>query len=188
MSSETPRFRVSPEITEAVMGDANSYDETLEYAKRTMQKAREKHLNLYGYLAQTAKEQGEYWYSYGIASALSYDIATRQLEARGTVIDITPDDLSRHKAITDSIFNDPRWNDEGWVLERVGIKDGVNADSGLALFLNILDLTAPELAGHIADLIPKLEESANRKPMLRGFFDGFMPFYRKILSKSEISS
>lgn len=185
MSSEAPKFVIAPEITETVMDEADSYDETLEYAKLTMAKAREQHPILYGYLAQTAKEQGEYWYSYGIASSLSYAVVTAHLKAIGATIEITPDDLSKHKAVADRTFNDPRWNDETWVLERASTRDGINANSGLALFLNIVDATAPEFAGYIADLTPRIEEPLNRRHTLRGFYDGFMPFYTKWVRSAE---
>lgn len=188
MSSESPRFAITPEITETVMDEADSYDEPLEFAKLTMAKAREQHPPLYGYLAQTAKEQGEFWYSYGISSALSYAVVTRELEARGMAVEITPDDVSTHKETADRVFNDPRWDDEEWVLERASTRDGVQADSGLGFFLNVVDAIAPEFAGYIADFTPQIELPANRRHTLRGFYDGFMPFYSKVRRTSETES
>ena len=186
MSSEAPKFTITQEITEAVMDEADSYDETLEFAKLTMAKAREQHLPLYVYLAQTAKEQGEFWYSYGISSALSYSVVTRELEARGMTVEITPDDISTHRGIADRVFSDPRWSEEAWILERTSTKDGTEADSGLGFFLNIVDAIAPEFAGYIADFTPQIESTENRKHTLRGFYDGFMPFYTKIRRSIEI--
>lgn len=60
MSTEAPRFKISSEVTEAVMDDADSHGETLEYAKGIMKKAKEKHPVLYRYLKDTARQQGEY--------------------------------------------------------------------------------------------------------------------------------
>ena len=176
---------MTSEITEAVMDEANSYDETLEFAKLTMAKVREQHLPLYGYLAQTAKEQGEFWYSYGISSALSYAVVTRELEARGMNVEITSDDVLTHKVIAERVFDDPRWNEEAWVLERAGTKDGTEADSGLGFFLNVVDAIAPEFAGYIADFTSQIETPENRRHTLRGFYDGFMPFYTKVRRSSE---
>lgn len=185
MSLEVHRFPIPPEVTEAVLDEADSFDETLEYAKGVLAKARTKHPAMYGYLAYTAKEQGDFWYSYGIASALSYDIVTRQLEARGLEIDITEQDLETHKVIADHVFNDPRWQDETWVLERAATKDREQADSGLGLFFNVLDSSAPEFASAIADFTNRIELPVNRRHTLRGFYDGFMPFYTKSLRVAE---
>lgn len=186
MSLESPKFVITPGVTEAVMDEADSYEETLEFAKLTMAKAREKHPSLYGYLAQTAKEQGEFWYSYGISSALSYSVITRELEARGTTVEIAPDDITTHKGIADRVFNDPRWNDETWVLERASTRDGVQADSGIGFFLNVVDAIAPEFAGYIADFTLQIELPENRRHTLRGFYDGFMPFYTKVRRSLEV--
>jgi len=186
MSKETSGFSIAANITEAVMDEADSYDETLEYAKLTMAKARTQHPDLYRYLAETAKEQGEYWFSYGIASAIAYAVVTKQLEANGTTIEITPDDVTVHKSIADRVFGDPRWDDEVWVFERVSTRDGVEADSGLGFFLNVVDSVAPEFAGYIADFTPQIETPINRRHTLRGFYDGFMPFYGKIRRAMEI--
>ncbi|HVZ58248.1 MAG TPA: hypothetical protein VG935_00635 [Patescibacteria group bacterium] len=188
MSSEAPKFRVPPEITEAVMDEADSYEEALEYAKLTMQKVRETQPTLYRYLAETAKEQGEYWFSYGIASSVAFDIMTRQLTQAGVDVDITPDDISRHKSIADGVFSDPRWNDEQWVIERASTKDGVKVDSGLGLFLNVVHAVAPEFAGYISDFTPQVAEPVNRRHVMRGFYDGFMPFYTKIIRSREVSN
>ncbi|HVZ67083.1 MAG TPA: hypothetical protein VG917_02370 [Patescibacteria group bacterium] len=188
MSSEAPKFRIPPEITEAVIDEADSYEETLEYAKLTMQKVRETHPTLYRYLEDTAKEQGEYWFSYGIASSVAFDIMSRQLAQAGVDLDITPEDISRHKSIADGVFNDPRWNDEQWVIERASTKDGVDADSGLGLFLNVVDAVAPEFSGYISDFTPQVTELVNRRHMMRGFYDGFMPFYTKMIRSREVSS
>lgn len=187
MSSEAPKFIITPEIVEAVMEEADSYDETLEFAKLTMAKVREQHPPLYGYLAQTAKEQGEFWYSYSISSALSYSVMTRELQARGIVVEIAPDDVETHKGIADRVFNDPRWNNEAWVLERATTRDGVQADSGLGFFLNIVDAIVPEFGGYIADFTAQIEVPENRRHTLRGFYDGFMPFYTKVRRSLEVT-
>lgn len=187
MSLEAKIFRVPEEITEAVLGEADSYEETLEYAKGVLARARGKHPILYGYLAYTAKQQGEFWYSYGIGSALSYDIITRHLEAQRVEVDFTHEELERHQAVADSIFDDPRWQNDEWVLERANTKDGTTVDSGLGLFFNTLDATAPELAAAMTDFTNQIEIPSNRRHTLRGFYDGFMPFYTKLRSVAEYS-
>lgn len=185
MGLEARAFRVTDEITTAVLDEADSYDETLEYAKGVMAKAREQHPPLYRYLARTAKQQGEFWYSYGIGSALSYDIATRHLSSQGMEVNFTDEELDKHKGIADGIFDDPRWQNDEWVLERANTKEGANVDSGLGMFFNTLDASAPELAAAMADFTNQIELPVNRRHTLRGFYDGFMPFYTKLRRVAE---
>jgi len=180
------RFRIPEKITEAVMDEADSYEKTLEYAKRVLAKAKEKHPPLYRYLAKTAKKQGEFWYSYGISSALSYDILSRHIADQGIELDFSEDELNRHEAAADSIFDDPRWQNDEWVLERVNTKDGTSVDSGLGLFLNTVDAVAPKLAAYMTDFTNKIEP-VNRRHTLRGFYDGFMPIYTKLRRLAEQS-
>lgn len=185
MSLEVQRFTIPSEVTNGVMEEANGYEDTLEYAKGVMAKARINDSALYGYLANTSKEQGGFWYSYSIAAALSYDIVTRRLAELGLSIEIDEDDIVKQQTLSDSTFNDPRWQDELWVLKRVNTKDGIQADSGISFFLNLLDLSAPEFAEEINSMVNQVEVPANRIHVLRGFFDGYMPFYTKILRQAE---
>src|SRR5690349_12957000 len=104
--------RIPGEITNAVLDEANAYDETMAYAKTTMAIAKQQHSLLHGYLKETAGQQGEYWYSYAIAAALSYDIVSRLLIANQQVVNFTDDDIARHRRIANAIFDDPRWEDE----------------------------------------------------------------------------
>lgn len=175
MGLEAKVFRIPEEITEAAMDGADSYEETLDYAKGVLAKAREKHAPLYRYLARTAKKQGDFWYSYGIGSALSYDISSRHIADQGIELDFSDEELNRHEAVADSIFDDPRWQNDEWVLERANTKDGTSVDSGLGLFFNTLDAVAPKLAAYMADFTNKIEP-VNRRHTLRGFYDGIYAF------------
>ena len=157
MSLEGRTFRISEQITEAVIDEAESFEETLEYAKGVLLKSREKHPILYRYLADTAKQQGEFWYSYAIGSALSYDISSRHVDAQGIEVEFSEEELKIHKAVADSIFDDPRWENDEWVLERVNTKDGASVDSGLGLFFNTLDIVAPKLVAYMTDFTNKIE-------------------------------
>ena len=187
MGIESHGFAIPTEITESVMDEANAYDETLKYAKLIFAKAKINHPALYSYMAQTAREQVTFWFSYGIACALSYDIISRYIESLGVTVLFTKEDLTKHKTTTDSVFSDPRWNDDAWVLQRAGLNEGTGVDSGIGLFLNTVYGTAPRLRSYIAGYVLGLDIPANRKPTLRGFYDGFMPLYRKIHVRSELN-
>lgn len=184
MDKESKRFLVTPDIALDIMDEADT--DPLMYAKEVMQKAKENHPILYKYYAEEAKKQGECWDKYTISTSLSYEIVTRQMEADGNSVEITPEDISRHKESIDFVFNDPRWKDMDWIIGRVTIREGASADSGLGLFLNILDISAPELGEEIASITEKLEEIEDMKIFVRGIYDGFMPLYRKITQQAEM--
>lgn len=187
MSDERPRFFVSAETTMGVFEDADSYDETLDYAKRVLGVAREKQKVLCRYFREIAVQLGDYYSSYSIGIAMGYDVATRVLEGNGVHVEIDDSDIDTHRRSAGSVFDDPRLEDEEWVMQMMESTDTANGSgSGLGLFLNTLDACAPEFALQVCGLVRfSIEEHVNRKNALRGFYDGFMPFYRKALALAE---
>ena len=176
-------------ITTALEGAGSPDHEAFDYTSAVFtQMAQNPHYDaLRGYLLEAESLQENFEFPYKFAAAISCNVMTHFAASQGSKIDFTQDEIAAHRAIADSIFDDPRWEDEVWVLNRLASHEGVDADSGIGYFLNLLDQVAPELAAAVATFTAHVEP-ASQRAVFRGFYDGFMPFYTHLAKVSEGSA
>lgn len=184
MPVESSRFIISPEVTSSVIGEAEVNEDIDLYAKLSLARTKSEHPDLYNYFRLIAHQSENHWRSYVITAAIGYTLMTRALEQRGKQVELSVTEVIYHNRTSSSVFDDKRWKRPAWVLN-VANNPQVRFNSGYGFFLNILESRGPEFYTEVLDFINQRQKNPSRKYVVRGFFDSFMPFYKKILQDEE---
>lgn len=182
MAPENSCFYITHEISKEVLQEVRGEDR-LEFIRRARRKAADLHGIFYQHIDKKILLEPIYSASYEASSLTMYESIMRQLQRNEERIPLREGDITSHERAAAVVFNGSQ-NERKQVIGRAKSSQAIVIPHRLEYFLNILQQRAPHLYKEIEENELTVENETTMSS-IRGYYDGFMPFYLKFMKMRE---